>query len=465
MSKSEDIFEKIYGRLSVMPNFTSGRRFTVADREEITNCFREAVTGSNLINVRGRWRMWNGVYYEDMEPSKFRWALEESCARLGVPVVMWEQLYKICRTVINGNAGVTGLGRGVLCFRNGVMDCSVRERVLEAPNPSRAVFSALPYEYDRRAGCPLFLKFLKEVLPDEGSRMCLQELMGSMFLDRGRMKIEKMGILWGTGANGKSVFAETMKGVIGFDKCSSFDPVALTRGDASERALSEIDGKLLNYCDEITTKALNDVRFKSLVSGERQMGRAMYEPYREIKDLPLLMGNANDLPGITRSHAAIARRVFIFRFFVKIAEEDQDRGLPRKLESEYPGILNWILEGRDRLEDSGGLFTASGELLEDREKLVSGSGERASFAMFLLARGYEPVSGNRRPSYRTSEILRQEYTRWRATMGAPEEVDGHAVTKNLVTRWMNRAGFVAKRRGNEMVYSVYVGRGATFSDE
>lgn len=416
--------------------------------------------GSNFICVTGKWRMWNGLYYEYMEPSKFKWALEESCAKLGVPVVLWKQLYEISRTVINGCSGVSKLGRGMLCFQNGVVDCSERERVLSEPSPSLAVFSVLPYSYDWRAKCPMFMRFLKEVLPDEGSRMCLQELMGSMFLDRGKMKIEKMGILWGTGANGKSVFAETMKGVIGFDKCSSFDPIALTRGDASERALSEVDGKLLNYCDEITTKALNDVRFKSLVSGERQMGRAIYEPYREIKDLPLMMGNANDLPSITRSHAAIARRVFIFSFMVKILEEQQDRGLSRKLESEYPGILNWILEGRDRLEDSGGLFTESRELMRNSDKLVSGSEDRASFTTYLLAMGYEQVSNGRKPKYMTSEMLRQEYIRWRATMGAAEET----VTKNMVTRSMNKSGYLARRRGNEMMYSLYVGKGATMDN-
>lgn len=457
MNKAEEIYNRLYAKLSAMPTFAAGRKFTVGDRDEIVNCYRDAVMGSNLICSEGKWRMWNGLYYEYMEPSKFKWALEESCARLGVPVVMWKQLYEICRTVINGCSGVSRLGRSVLCFQNGVMDCAERDRVLLEPSPSWAVFSVLPYAYDPRAKCPLFLKFLSEVLPDKDERLCLQELMGSMFLDRGRMKIEKMGLLWGTGANGKSVFAETMKGVVGFDKCSSFDPIALTRGEASERALSEVDGKLLNYCDEITTKALNDVRFKSLVSGERQMGRAMYEPYREIKDLPLMMGNANDLPEITRSHAAIARRVFVFSFMVKITEEQQDRSLPRKLEEEYPGILNWILEGRDRLEDTGGLFTRSEALEGNVERLVSGSEDRASFNMFLMAKGYEQMANFRKPVYKTSEMLRTEYVHWRATMGAPQE----PITKNVVTRCMNKAGFTCRRRGSDMMYSVYLGKGAT----
>lgn len=462
MINAETIYKELYGRLSAMATFAPERRFEIRDRDEIVKCYREAVVSSGMICMIGKWRMWNGLFYDYMEPSKFKWALEESCVKLGVPVMMWKQLYEICRTAINGSVGVSYPSRGMLCFRNGVVDCSERKRVLLEPSRSLAVFSVLPYAYDAKAKCPMFERFLREVLPDEGSRMCLQELMGSMFLNRSKMKIEKMGLLWGTGANGKSVFAETMKGVIGFDKCSSFDPIKLTRGDDAEKAISEVDGKLLNYCDEITTKALNDVRFKSLVSGERQMGRAMYEPYREIKDLPLIMGNANDIPEITRSHAAIARRVFVFQFMVKIAEEKQDRSLPRKLEAEYPGILNWILEGRDRLEDNAGLFTQSEQMNDNGGRLVSGSDERASFGMFLLAHGYEPAASGsgHHPTYKTSDVLRKEYIQWRAVMGAPRE----EVTKNFVTRSMNRAGYIARRRGNEMMYSVYVGKGATVSN-
>ena len=462
MINAKEIYDRIHAKLVQMPTFAPGRRFTNGDRDEIVGCYRDAVLSSGMICVAGKWRMWNGLYYDVMEPSKFKWALDESCSRLGVPVVFWKQLYEICKTAINGSVGVGYPSRGMLCFQNGVVDCCERERVLMEPSPSLAVFSVLPYAYDEGASCPLFERFLKEVLPDDGSRLCLQELMGSMFLDRGKMKIEKMGLLWGTGANGKSVFAETMKGVIGFDKCSSFDPIKLTRGDDAEKALSEVEGKLLNYCDEITTKALNDVRFKSLVSGERQMGRAMYESYREIKELPLIMGNANDIPEITRSHAAIARRVFVFQFMVKIAEEKQDRGLPKKLEAEYPGILNWILAGRDRLEANGGLFTQSEQMNDNGGRLVSGSDERASFAMFLLNNGYEPAASGsgHHPTYKTSEVLRREYIQWRAVMGAPRE----EVTKNFVTRSMNKAGYISRRRGNEMMYSVYVVKGATIDN-
>ena len=101
-------------------------------------------------------------------------------------------------------------------------------------------------------------------------------------------------------------------------------------------------------------------------------------------------------------------------------------------------------------------------MCDNGERLVSGSDERASFGMFLLSSGYEPAASGsgHHPTYKTSDVLRNEYVRWRAVMGAPRE----DVTKNFVTRSMNRAGYIARRRGNEMMYSVYVGKGATVSN-
>ena len=182
MINAEEIFELLYGKLSVMPSFAPGRRLTIRDRDEIVGCYRQAVLSSGMICIVGKWRMWNGLFYDHMEPSKFKWALEESCARLGVPVVLWKQMYETCRTAINGSVGVTYPSRGMLCFQNGVVDCCERKRVLREPSSSLAVFTVLPYSYDAKAKCPLFERFLEQVLPDEGSRMCLQELMGSIFI-------------------------------------------------------------------------------------------------------------------------------------------------------------------------------------------------------------------------------------------------------------------------------------------
>ncbi len=67
------------------------------------------------------------------------------------------------------------------------------------------------------------------------------------------------------------------------------------------------------------------------------------------------------------------------------------------------------------------------------------------------------MANYRKPIYKTSEMLRTEYVHWRATMGAPQE----PITKNVVTRCMNKAGFTCRRRGSDMMFSIYIGKGAT----
>jgi putative DNA primase/helicase len=60
--------------------------------------------------------------------------------------------------------------------------------------------------------------------------------------------------------------------------------------------------------------------------------------------LKLWLG-CNHRPLIRSTDHAIWRRVRLIPFTVTIAEQDQDRDLPAKLEAEWPGILAWAVRG------------------------------------------------------------------------------------------------------------------------
>ena len=71
------------------------------------------------------------------------------------------------------------------------------------------------------------------------------------------------------------------------------------------------------------------------------------------------MGNCNYLPSIVDKTGAWARRIRIIPFDFSIPLEEQDKNLPWKLESEYAGIFNWVIEGRSRMIKNNFLFTPS----------------------------------------------------------------------------------------------------------
>jgi putative DNA primase/helicase len=63
----------------------------------------------------------------------------------------------------------------------------------------------LPFEFDETATCPMFQKYLDEVLPEKELQHIVAEFFGYVFTKG--LKMEKALLLYGSGANGKSLFS------------------------------------------------------------------------------------------------------------------------------------------------------------------------------------------------------------------------------------------------------------------
>ena len=110
-----------------------------------------------------------------------------------------------------------------------------------------------------------------------------------------------------------------------------------------------IEGKLLNYCSELSSK-MNTDYFKKLASGEPVDVRSVFEKPRVITEYAKFVFNCNELPQNLHANMAYFRRLNILRFDVTIPEAEQDKQLAAKIISdELPGIFNWILDGLARL--------------------------------------------------------------------------------------------------------------------
>jgi len=217
----------------------------------------------------------------------------------------------------------------------------------------------LGYNYEPSAECPKWMAFLQEVLPERGAQRVLQEFLGCIFMDRSKYKLECMMLLYGTGANGKSVVYEIIQDIVGYENMSSYDVSDLTRSNTKDYNLSEIDGKLVNYCSDMDYKDSSGGGFKKLISGEAVMAREIQKSPREIRDFPIMMDNVNMLPDTSDKSDGHFRRYVIVPFEVTIPKEKQDKKLRLKLREELPGILNWILEGRSRYISNNCKFSDS----------------------------------------------------------------------------------------------------------
>jgi len=232
-------------------------------------------------------------------------------------------------------------------LENGTFEITPTKRELRAFNRNDFLTHQLPFEYEPEAKAPKFQRFLDEVLPDPNKQKVLAEYCGYIFIKPSVLKIQKMLVLYGTGANGKSVFFEIINALLGTENVSNYSLQSLTNDNGYFRA--KIGNKLVNYASELKGKLETDV-FKLMSSGEPLEARLPYgEPFI-LNEYAKLIFNCNELPKEVEHTHAFFRRFLIIGFDVTIPEDKQDNELANKIiDGELSGVFNWILSGLERV--------------------------------------------------------------------------------------------------------------------
>ncbi|MEI9912625.1 MAG: phage/plasmid primase, P4 family [Bacteroidota bacterium] len=239
----------------------------------------------------------------------------------------------------------------------------------------------LPFGYKADSKAPLFEAYLNRVLPDVECQNILAEFIGYVFTNG--HKQQKCMLLYGNGANGKSVFFEIVKALLGWENVTSFS----LRNLGEENCRAMISNKLLNYSSEIDAN-INNETFKQLCSGEPLQARLKYKDSFIMDKYAKLIFNCNELPKNVEFTNAYFRRILIIPFTQTIPEAEQDKDLARKIiANELSGIFNWVLMGLDRLTKYD-KFSESGFVDKALEEFKQ---ESDSVHQFIDAFGYEKV--------------------------------------------------------------------------
>jgi len=317
----------------------------------------EAVMQADVRMYRGEVFGFNGKYYEEFPSAVFDNMLVEIMIyhKFGQDIIVgnYRTIINYCKTRLI-SADITP-EKSFIPFNNVLLNAETGET--QEFSADYNVMYCLNYDYNSNADCPLWKKFLGEVLPKPGLIAILQEYLGLLFVDRAKLKLEDMLVLFGSGSNGKSVVYETISGILGEKNVSFYPMEDLTRGATKAYNLAAIDGKILNYCAELDPKDFSGNTMKNLISGEAIPAREIYKKPVLLKSIPLFICNANELPETTDKSYGFFRRLLIIPFDVTIKVADQDKELSVKLKAEYAGILNWILRGRERILQQNCKFT------------------------------------------------------------------------------------------------------------
>ncbi len=336
--------------------------------------------------------LYNGRYWAELDKETFQKFLGEAAEKMGVAKFsaryfqFREQLYKQFLATAYLPTPSQDAETVLINLENGTFQIDSTGTKLRSFNAKDFLTYQLPFKYNPKSTAPTFQKYLDRVLPDKDKQRVLAEFLGFIFIKNGskRLKEEKALILYGTGANGKSVFFEVVNALFGSESVSHWTLSSLTNDNGYFRA--KMANKLVNYASEINGKLQSDI-FKQLVSGEPVEARLPYgEPFT-LKQYAKLIFNCNELPRDVEQTNAYFRRFLIIPFDVTIPDAEQDKTLHTKIiDNELSGVFNWVLQGLDRLLEQQRFTKCEAvETAVERYKI-----ESDSVKMFLEESGYKP---------------------------------------------------------------------------
>lgn len=386
--------------------------------------------------------VYNRAYWQTIEPVYFKMFLAKAAYSLGLEEDeaeyfkfkndLFEQFKSTAHVSLQEESNKSIL----INFLNGTLEIYNSEVKFRDFDKDDFLTYQLNFEYDENAQMPLFQKFINEVLPDESLQNILSEYLGSIFIKKEVLQLEKILLLYGTGSNGKSVVFDVIESLLGKHNISSFGIKKLT---TCPNTRSAIEGKLLNYSSEIDEIGDFNI-FKQLASREPLQAKLMYKDVYTIDHYAKLMFNCNDLPTKNEITKGYFRRFLIIPFNVFIPEEKQDRNLATKIiKSELAAVFNWILKGMNRVLRNKGYSKskASDKAIADFERNAD------SVKSFITEHEYQPSD--------KFKLLSEIYTGYRNFCMN----DGHKpCSKTTFSKRLEHYGYTKKRLAQGITFNL-----------
>ncbi|NIN03691.1 MAG: hypothetical protein GTO44_10055 [Hydrotalea flava] len=227
----------------------------------------------------------------------------------------------------------------IINLKNGLFDLERNE--LKSHSPNYLSFIQLPVNYNPDAIPSAFVKFLKECLPEPNDLYLLIEGFANCLLKNSNF--EKVFMLIGEGANGKSTFLGIMNRVLGKENVAAESLHDLTY----ERfALASLYGKMANLHPDIESNELKHTGLlKALISGDPINAEKKYLPSFKFENKAKLFFSANRFPETVDQSSAFFRRFIIIDWQVSFLNR-ADTNLKNRIcndPEEIAGIFNILV--------------------------------------------------------------------------------------------------------------------------
>ncbi len=194
--------------------------------------------------------------------------------------------------------------------------------------------------------CPTWINFLATVTGgDRDLQEYLRRVVG--YCLTGVTMEHALFFLYGTGANGKSVFLNTVATILGEYVTSA--PAEMFMSTQNDRHPTDMAGlrgaRLVTATETDQGRRWAESRIKALTGGDKISARFMRQDFFEFEPQFKLVIAGNHKPGIRNIDEAMRRRLHLIPFLVTIPPEHRDKNLTERLLAERDGILAWAVRG------------------------------------------------------------------------------------------------------------------------
>jgi len=225
--------------------------------------------------------------------------------------------------------------------------------------------------------CPQFHRFLNRVMGgDEALQAYLQRVAG--YCLTGSTKEHALFFAYGRGANGKSVLISTLTGIFGsYARTAPIETFTMTATPQHPTDLAMLrDVRCVTAVETEEGRRWAESRIKQLTGGDVITARFMRQDFFEYTPQFKLLIAGNHKPALRSVDEAIRRRFHLIPFGVTIPKEERDPELPALLKEEWPGILQWAIEGclewrRIGLAPPGAVIEATNAYLEEEDSFAA----------------------------------------------------------------------------------------------
>jgi len=196
--------------------------------------------------------------------------------------------------------------------------------------------------------CPFVVwrRFLDEItVGDAAFQHYLQMVAG--YCLTGITNEHALFFAYGHGGNGKGVFTRAITGVMGDYHASA--PIETFTSSTLDRHPTELAGlcgaRIVTATETEANRPWAESKIKMMTGGDPIAARYMRQDFFSYVPQFKLFLSGNHRPPIRCPDEAIRRRLHLIPFMAEIGPDRRDPQLDDKLRKEWPGILNWAIQG------------------------------------------------------------------------------------------------------------------------